>query len=729
DPTVAARGVWRFEVTRGADERRQVMVDDRTGAVLMDVDEVQHAVDRVVCDNANVRRGSDIPCTSGFARTEGGSATGQADVDTAYDLSGVVADFYQQVAGVDITQLLGVTVSGQKKFASTVRWCYTGASNACPYDNAFWNGSQMYYGQGYAVADDVVGHEITHGFTERNSGLFYWGQSGAMNESMSDIIGEIIDHRHGAESDADWDLGEDIPGFPNGIRNMADPTVFSDPDKTSSGFYKIEGSTYPDNDGVHTNSGVGNKTAFLISQGGTFNGQTMTGIDAGDPTLTKSARLWILVDQSLTSGSDYADEGAVLDQSCQALLAAGTAGFTAADCTNVHKATLATELLTTPTNNPQPADATAECPVGTVKRVLLDSETGTPESTFVAGSTWTRGASVSHTGPDAWLSDDPSTVGTSSLVASTAVALPAGQPAYLFFQQWRVLDYDTNGFYDAGTVEVDAGSGPVDTASLPWVNGPSQTISSGFSNPAAGRLGFGGDSRGYVASRVDLTSFAGTSVKPRFTMNTDSSVSFPGWAVDDVSLYTCDPPAIAGSVAPTVSGTPAVGATLTATAGTWTPTPDSFTYQWLRDGVPIVGATQATYTPTTADGGHLIAVAVTGVKDGFASTSTTSAAVSIPAPVEPGEKTLTTAVPTLSGTFAVGSKVTAAPGAWKAGTAPVTSFSYQWLRNGVPVAGATSPTYAVTAADARTRLSVQVTGSYPTYTTATALSASHVVAA
>ena len=50
--------------------------------------------------------------------------------------------------------------------------------------------------QGYAAADDVVGHEMTHGVTERNSGLIYWGQSGAMNESISDIMGEIIDHRN-----------------------------------------------------------------------------------------------------------------------------------------------------------------------------------------------------------------------------------------------------------------------------------------------------------------------------------------------------------------------------------------------------------------------------------------------------------------------------------------------------------------------------------------------------
>ena len=73
---------------------------------------------------------------------------------------------------------------------------------------------------------------------------------------------------------------------------------------------------------MHSNSGVGNKTFYLASQGGTFNGQTITGIDTGDANLTKSAKLWLLVDQTLSSGSDYADEAAVLDQSCQALQSA-----------------------------------------------------------------------------------------------------------------------------------------------------------------------------------------------------------------------------------------------------------------------------------------------------------------------------------------------------------------------------------------------------------------------
>ena len=64
----------------------------------------------------------------------------------------------------------------------------------------------MVFGTGYAAADDVVAHELTHGYVERTSGLFYFHQSGAINESVSDVIGEIVDHRNPAStaSDADW---------------------------------------------------------------------------------------------------------------------------------------------------------------------------------------------------------------------------------------------------------------------------------------------------------------------------------------------------------------------------------------------------------------------------------------------------------------------------------------------------------------------------------------------
>ncbi|MEO7841777.1 MAG: M4 family metallopeptidase, partial [Anaerolineales bacterium] len=121
---------------------------------------------------------------------------------------------------------------------STVNYC---GDFECPYANAFWSGTQMVYGDayGFALADDVVGHELTHGVTQHESNLFYYYQSGAINESFSDVWGEYYDQTNGQGSDADnvkWQMGEDVSGY-GALRNMSDPTVFGNPDKMTSPYY------------------------------------------------------------------------------------------------------------------------------------------------------------------------------------------------------------------------------------------------------------------------------------------------------------------------------------------------------------------------------------------------------------------------------------------------------------------------------------------------------------
>jgi hypothetical protein len=301
--------------------------------------------------------------------------------------------------------------------------------------------------------------------------------------------------------------------------------------------------------------------------------------------------------------------------------------MTAANCTAVHQATLATELRNTPVNNPQPADATATCPAGSTLRTLFDSESGTPASKFTAGAGWSRDGiegwgPVAHSAPASWANTESVTAGSTSLTATSPVALPAGLASYLFFQQWRVLDSDTGGFYDAGTVQINGTA----TAALPWVNGPSETVFASSGNPIAGQKGFGGDSRGYLASRLDLSSFAGQNVTPQFTMHTDSSISFLGWAVDDIQVYTCDvaatPHVVAG--APTIKGKAVVGKKLTAKPGSWTPAGVTFTYQWLRNGQAISGATGSTYKLKNKDKGKKISVRVTGSATGYTPATATS---------------------------------------------------------------------------------------------------------
>ena len=186
---------------------RLVLVDDRTGAVVQDLDLVEH-LDRVVCDNKNFNTEPEVACTHDFARTEHGPASGVKDVNDAFRLAGVVSTFYHQIGRINLTRLLGVDEGGHLSLSSTVRWCDPVRDRrTAPCQNAFWNGVGMFYGQGFASADDVVGHEMTHGVISHNADLFYWGQSGAINESLADVMGEIIDHRHPSPGDSPAQLG------------------------------------------------------------------------------------------------------------------------------------------------------------------------------------------------------------------------------------------------------------------------------------------------------------------------------------------------------------------------------------------------------------------------------------------------------------------------------------------------------------------------------------------
>ena len=177
---------------------------------------------------------------------------------------------------------------------------------------------------------------------------------------------------------------------------------------------------------------------------------------------------------------------------------------------------------------------------------------------------------------------------------------------------------------------------------------------------------------------------------------------------------------------PTISGPAQVGGTLNANAGKWTPAGTS-AYQWLRGGTPIAGATSAAYTLTPADAGQAISVEVTESDAGWADDSATSAPVTVTAAAEApaGEPAPVVGMPTISGTVRVGATVTAEPGEWT----PAATPSYQWLRDGQAIAGATSASYVVAAADAGHQLSVQVTETPAGVGTETAVSAAYEVQA
>lgn len=172
---------------------------------------------------------------------------------------------------------------------------------------------------------------------------------------------------------------------------------------------------------------------------------------------------------------------------------------------------------------------------------------------------------------------------------------------------------------------------------------------------------------------------------------------------------------------PAISGTTAVGSTLTATTGTWYPVPGSIAYQWLRDGSPIAGATSTSYVVTEADAGTELSFESTAQIN-----SRYTPAVSPPTPTVPGGTVRNLVAPSVSGPAQVGSVLTATTGTW---TPARTSVTLQWLRDGVPVSGATGTSYPLASADASTAISVRATASRAGSTPATSTSSSLLITA
>ncbi len=174
-------------------------------------------------------------------------------------------------------------------------------------DNAFWDGSAMNFNKrstgaaGGVTGIDVTGHELTHGVTQTTSGLNYSGESGAMNESMSDIMGKSVQF-WSKPSDVSWLMSNDMNWI---IRDMSNPNSHSQPD-TYKGTLWYTGTS--DNGGVHTNSGVGNFMFYLLVTGGSGTNDlgnsysvTAIGLAKADQILYRSETVY------LSPTSKYAD--------------------------------------------------------------------------------------------------------------------------------------------------------------------------------------------------------------------------------------------------------------------------------------------------------------------------------------------------------------------------------------------------------------------------------------
>ncbi len=255
-------------------------------------------------------------------RAEGAPATGDAATDEAYDGLGATWTLYSEVYGRDSLDDAGLPLDATVHYGRD-------------YDNAFWDGTRMVFGDGdgqvftrFTVAVDVIGHELTHGVTEKTAGLTYSGQSGALNESVSDVFGSLVKQRLLGQdaAAADWLIGEGL--FQPTIRGVAlrsmkapgtaydDPQLGKDPQPATMADYL---QTSDDNGGVHTNSGIPNHAFYLAA------------VAIGGRAWEGAGFVWydVLTDGELPADADFATFARLTVAAAARRFGAGSAAATA----------------------------------------------------------------------------------------------------------------------------------------------------------------------------------------------------------------------------------------------------------------------------------------------------------------------------------------------------------------------------------------------------------------
>ena len=181
---------------------------------------------------------------------------------TGYDIAAMDAHF-----GVSSTYTFYSKVFHRNSYDGNGTTLTSYVNDPTYIDNAFWDGSSMNFNKrstgqfGGVTGIDVTGHELTHGVTQTTSALIYSKESGAINESMSDIMGKNVQF-YTKHNDINWQLSNDMGWI---IRDMSNPKLLSQPN-TYKGQYWYNG--FLDNGGVHTNSGIGNYMYYLLVEGG-----------------------------------------------------------------------------------------------------------------------------------------------------------------------------------------------------------------------------------------------------------------------------------------------------------------------------------------------------------------------------------------------------------------------------------------------------------------------------
>ncbi len=218
---------------------------------------------------------SDLP--GRLVREEGDPPSGDAAVDEAYELAGVTYAFYKEVLGRDSLDDRGAMLVSSVHYGEG-------------FDNAFWNGRQMVYGDGdedlpederlfrrFTASLEIAGHELSHGVVQYEANLRYGFEPGALNESIADVMGVLVKQWHLGQTvdEADWLIGADLfTGNVNAraIRSMREPgTAYDDPvlggRDPQPAHYRdyVDLPRREDSGGVHINSGIPNRAFYVAA--------------------------------------------------------------------------------------------------------------------------------------------------------------------------------------------------------------------------------------------------------------------------------------------------------------------------------------------------------------------------------------------------------------------------------------------------------------------------------
>lgn len=266
-------------------ERHQYFIDAHTGVVVWNYDSIPDATgyslySGVVDIPTRYSNGAFRMYADGFGACTTRNNSGGSVYQDSDNIWGNGSEYFGQTAAVDAHFNLKSTwsyfrdVLGRYGLDGQARAAHAYVHYGTNVANAFYDDGKLKFGDGDAystpwVSTDIVAHEFTHGVTEYAAGLIYSNESGAANESFSDIFGTATEFYVGINPD--YVIAEDA--VPGGIRYMVDPAI----DHYSERVYI--GSSY-DNGGVHFNSGIQNKAFYLLAEGGTHpqSGVTVTGI-------------------------------------------------------------------------------------------------------------------------------------------------------------------------------------------------------------------------------------------------------------------------------------------------------------------------------------------------------------------------------------------------------------------------------------------------------------------